>query len=190
MSQIPPTARLLSLLTLGAVLLTGCATLDRYDRNDRNDRYERGPRSYPRSARVESRGGEPYYRMCHNDRDTRTVRERDVRSHLRHGDDFGACRDDRYRDRDRDDRRGRRDRDDDRDDRRYRDRYREGPRSYPRSARERTRNGQTRYRMCNNDRNDRTYPVSAVRAHLDHGDRFGSCRDRGGRGRGRGRGRN
>ena len=172
--------RLLSLLALGAVFLAGCSSvLDRYDRS----------RSYPSSARVDTRGGEDYYRICHEKRDTRTVRERDVRRHLDHGDRFGACasrrndrRDDRRarrnRDRDQDDDRyERRDRDDDRyedrDDRRYRDRYR-GPRDYPRSARVVERN-RVKYRMCHNGRT-RTFNESAVRGHLNHGDRFGACR--------------
>ena len=172
--------RPLSLIALGAVLLAGCSSsiLDRYERS----------RGYPASARVDTRGGEDYYRICHDGRDTRTVRERDVRRHLDHGDRFGACasrRDDRNdrrtrrddrRDRD-DDRYERRDRDDDRyddrDDRRYRDRYRNA-RDYPRSARVVERN-RVKYRMCHNGRT-RTFNESAVRGHLGHGDRFGSCR--------------
>ena len=95
-------------------MLTGCSS-SLFDRVG-NDRYERG-RSYPASARVDTRNGEPRYRVCHDGRDTRTVRERDVESHLRHGDRFGACNDAR------------------RDDRRD-DRYRSGSSSYPRWARE------------------------------------------------------
>ncbi len=180
--------RLLSLIALGAILLPGCSSvLDRYERSQ-----------YPASARVDTRGGEARYRICHDGRDTRTVRERDVRGHLDHGDRFGACsrqRDDRRedrrarrdRDRDDDDRYERRDRDDDRyerrdrdddryddrDDRRYRDRYRNA-RDYPRSARVVERN-RVRYRMCHNGRT-RTFNESAVRGHLNHGDRFGACR--------------
>lgn len=75
---------------------------------------------------------------------------------------------------------------------RYADRYR-STRSYPSSAKTRE-GGQDRYRMCHNGRTA-TYPTPAVRAHLNHGDRFGACSrredDRGhgdDRRRGRGRG--
>lgn len=159
--------RLFSLLALGAILFAGCSSLYGND-----NRSQRG-RSYPASARVDTnRGGEPRYRMCHERSRTQTVRERDVRRHLDHGDSFGACNDRRADRRDdrRDDRRAdRRDRDDDR----YRDRYR-SVRDYPRSAQVRER-GRVKYEMCHNGRT-RAFNESAVRGHLNHGDRFGSCR--------------
>ena len=176
--------RLISLLALGALLASGCSTLFGDD-----GRYQ-STRSYPSSARVDTRGGEARYRMCHAGDQTQTIRERDVRRHLDHGDRFGACnqRDDRdrraSRDRDRRDRdrqaRDRRDRDDDdryerrdRDDRRDQDRYR-SVRDYPRSARVVER-GRVTYEMCHKGRT-RTFNESAVRGHLNHGDRFGACR--------------
>lgn len=62
-------------------------------------------------------------------------------------------------------------------------------RAYPASARA-DGGGQERFVVCHKGRNTLTLPRPAVRAHLDHGDRFGACRgDRDGRGRGhRGRG--
>ena len=153
--------RLLSLFALGAVLLSGCSS-SLFDRDGRSDRNRR---SYPASARVDNRGGEALYRMCHDGNDNRTVRNRDVQRHLDHGDRFGYCRSDRRDTRQAD----RRDRDDDR----YRDRYR-STRDYPRSARVRER-GRTMYRMCHNGRTQ-TFNENAVRGHLNHGDRFGSCR--------------
>ena len=82
---------------------------------------------------------------------------------------------------------------------RYGSRYPDA-RSYPASAKTSER-GQDRYRLCHNGRQTLTLPTAAVRAHLNHGDSFGSCgsyrqddrdrddRRRGDRGRGRGRGR-
>ena len=63
-------------------------------------------------------------------------------------------------------------------------------RAYPASARVDSQGGQDRYRVCHRG-NTMTLPESAVRAHLRHGDRIGTCRSRrDGDGRGRGRGRN
>ena len=58
-------------------------------------------------------------------------------------------------------------------------------RAYPASARVEG-SGQDRYVVCHKGKKTQTLPRSAVRAHLDHGDRFGSCdrRDRDDRGRG------
>ena len=75
-------------------------------------------------------------------------------------------------------------------------RYDRTGRAYPASARSGD-GGQERYVVCHKGRNTLTLPEPAVRAHLDHGDRFGRCsgrdnrgeRGRGNRGRGnRGRG--
>ena len=72
-------------------------------------------------------------------------------------------------------------------------RYDRSGRSYPASARVDRQGGQDRYVICHKG-DTKTLPQPAVRAHLNHGDRFGSCRGRGGRdrdddrGRGRGRG--
>lgn len=82
-------------------------------------------------------------------------------------------------------------------------RYDRYGRSYPASARAGSQGGQERYVVCHKNRNTLTLPESAVRAHLRHGDDFGSCRrgdrrydredrrdrrdDRRNRGRGRGR---
>lgn len=93
------------LVVLSAGLAVGCTS----------SRYDRYGRSYPASARAGSQGGQERYVICHKDRNTLTLPQSAVRAHLRHGDDFGACRrgdrrDDRYDRRDR--------RDDRRDDRR------------------------------------------------------------------------
>lgn len=97
--------RPVALLFLFATLTVGCSST-RYDRSDRSRR------SYPASARVESRGGQDRYVICHKGKNTRTLPESAVRAHLNHGDEFGSCsrndRDNRNRgDRNRD-RRGRR----------------------------------------------------------------------------------
>ncbi len=58
-------------------------------------------------------------------------------------------------------------------------RYDRQSRSYPASARVESDGGQNRYVVCHKGKNTRTLPEPAVRAHLNHGDRFGSCdRDR------------
>ena len=87
--------RVLSLLVLSAGLLVGCT----------NSRFDRYGRDYPDSARVESRGGQDRYVICHKGTKTMTLPESAVRAHLNHDDRFGSC-DRRDRDR-RDDRRGR-----------------------------------------------------------------------------------
>lgn len=64
------------------------------------------------------------------------------------------------------------------------DRYRTSQ-SYPASARvgDGSGGGQARYVICHKGKHTRTLPEAAVRAHLNHGDRFGACRgDRRGRG--------
>ena len=98
------------LVVLMTGLTVGC-TSSRYDR------YDRSGRAYPASARVESRGGQTRYVICHKNKNTRTLPESAVRAHLDHGDRFGACgrngrrdRDARGRDDDRDDRKDRRQR--------------------------------------------------------------------------------
>ncbi len=83
------------------------------------------------------------------------------------------------------------------------DRYGRTGRAYPASARVESHDGQNRYVLCHKGKNTQTLPESAVRAHLNHGDRFGSCArndrrhgrddrrdDRRDRRRGRGNGRN
>jgi len=110
--------RALFLLVLSTGLMVGCTT----------SRYDRYGRSYPASARVDQRGGQDRYAVCHKGRNTLTLPQSAVRAHLNHGDRFGRCsssrrradrrdrrddrRDDRYERRrdndDRDDERGRR----------------------------------------------------------------------------------
>ena len=79
------------LVALSAGLAVGCSS----------SRYDRYGRSYPGSARADSRGGQERYVICHKDKNTLTLPSSAVDAHLRHGDDFGSC--DR---RGRDDRRG------------------------------------------------------------------------------------
>ena len=102
--------RAVFLLALSAGLMAGCT-------NSRYDRYDRTGRSYPASARVESRGGQDRYQVCHKGKQTKTLPRSAVRAHLDHGDRFGSCR--------RNDRRADRERDR-RDDRRRDDRKRRG----------------------------------------------------------------
>ena len=95
--------RALLLVCLSAGLAVGCSS----------SRYDRYGRSYPASARVDSRGGDGQdrYVVCHKGKNTLTLPQSAVRAHLRHGDDFGSCRrNDRRNDRHgrRDDDRGRR----------------------------------------------------------------------------------
>ena len=99
--------RALFLLVLSAGLMVGCT-------NSRYDRYDRTGRAYPASARVDSRGGQARYVVCHKGKQTKTLPESAVRGHLNHGDRFGSCR------RRGDDRRAGRRADDRRDDRRAR----------------------------------------------------------------------
>ena len=91
--------RSLFLLVLCAGFAVGCT-------NTRYDRYDRSSRSYPASARVDSRGGQDRYVICHKGKNTRTLPAPAVRAHLNHGDRFGSCS---RRDRDRYEDRGRRD---------------------------------------------------------------------------------
>jgi len=58
-------------------------------------------------------------------------------------------------------------------------RYDRYGRSYPASARAGGQGGQERYVVCHKNRNTLTLPAPAVRAHLNHGDDFGSCNRRG-----------
>jgi len=106
MSLIPSSGRAVALAVLSVGLLAGCSSTQ-----------QRSGRAYPASARVESRGGQSRYVVCHKDRQTKTLPESAVRGHLRHGDRLGACRRDRG---DRQEARGRNDRRD-RNDRRGRD---------------------------------------------------------------------
>ena len=75
--------------------------------------------------------------------------------------------------------------------------YDRSGRSYPASARVGGSGSQARYVVCHKGKDTKTLPQSAVRGHLNHGDRFGACRsdrrddrrdDRRGNGNGRGRG--
>lgn len=52
-----------------------------------------------------------------------------------------------------------------------------GSRAYPDWARVNDR-GRTAYLMCHKGNKTRAYRTSAVRGHLSHGDRFGSCNER------------
>lgn len=119
--------RTLSLLALlaGLTVTAGCSSSN----------YDRWGRSYPASARVDERGGQDRYAVCHKGRNTLTLPQPSVRAHLNHGDEFGPCargrndhraRGDRNDRRDREDRRNRRDRNDryERDDDRRDDRGR------------------------------------------------------------------
>jgi|GEM_PF-5550456 len=86
--------RLLALATLTG--LAGCAS------TPYGTRYP-DARSYPASAKTSERG-QDRYRVCHNGRQTLTLPTPAVRTHLRHGDHFGACGSSRRHDDHRDDR--------------------------------------------------------------------------------------
>ena len=89
--------RAVLLVALSTGLMVGCT----------NSRYDRSGRSYPASARVDSRGGQDRYVVCHKGKKTKTLPRSAVRAHLDHGDRFGSCRRSDRRDDRRDDRRRR-----------------------------------------------------------------------------------